>query len=219
MLPAVQDAVIYIRVSTDQQAASGLGADAQEQTCRAYAARMGYTVRGVFRDEGVSGKVGMSGRTGLTAAVSALVPGTCLLVHSLSRFARSQRELWKLLDDPKNPIPLVSATEPFDLTTAMGRAFMGMLGVIAQLESDLASERTIAALEMARDSGVKLGAVPAENRDPGLAAVIRTLWEAGFQTSYALAEEMNRRGYPAPRGGRWHQNSMMRVIRRMGLVP
>jgi site-specific DNA recombinase len=154
-------AVIYCRVSTERQAGTGLGRDAQERACRSYVqAREGWKVAAVHVDDGLSGKLGVDERPGLAAAIEEVrsTPGAVLLVHSLSRFARSQRDLWELLDGGADPLPLVSATEPFDLTTSMGRAFVGMLGVIAALESDLASERTSAALATAKDRGAKLGA-------------------------------------------------------------
>lgn len=46
----------------------------------------------------------------------------------------------------KKRIGFKSVTEPFDTATAMGKGFLGMLGVFAQLEGDLISERTRDAL-------------------------------------------------------------------------
>ena len=67
------------------------------------------------------------------------------MVYSLSRCCRRVKDLFALLDDPLSPLALVSVSEQFDLSTTMGRAFAGMISVLAQMESELAGERTRAA--------------------------------------------------------------------------
>lgn len=49
-------AVIYIRVSTEEQAKHGYSLESQEKQCRDFAQQMGYTVAEVFADEGLSAK-------------------------------------------------------------------------------------------------------------------------------------------------------------------
>jgi site-specific DNA recombinase len=49
------NAIIYCRVSSDRQATEGHGLDGQERRCREFAAAHGFSVIGVFRDEGASG--------------------------------------------------------------------------------------------------------------------------------------------------------------------
>ena len=41
---------------------------------------------------------------------------------------------------------------------------------------------------------------------------------AGFVSRRALAAELNRRGTPTARGGRWHYTTVVRVLRRLGLL-
>ena len=48
-------AVIYCRVSSQQQVTQGSGLDSQETRCRSYAASKKYEVVEVFKEEGVSG--------------------------------------------------------------------------------------------------------------------------------------------------------------------
>jgi site-specific DNA recombinase len=50
--------------------------------------------------------------------------------------------------------------EPFDTTTAQGKAFLGMLAVFAQLERDTISERTKDALQYKRETGEWCGRIP-----------------------------------------------------------
>lgn len=49
-----QGALIYVRVSTDEQANKGYSLDSQEETCRRFAAERGFPVLAIYRDEGES---------------------------------------------------------------------------------------------------------------------------------------------------------------------
>jgi DNA invertase Pin-like site-specific DNA recombinase len=64
-----------VRVSTQEQAESGLGLEAQRAAIEAAARRMGQQVAQVFEDAGISGAVPIDERPGLLAAVNALRRG------------------------------------------------------------------------------------------------------------------------------------------------
>lgn len=204
---ATPTAVIYLRVSTARQAAEGIGLDAQEAKCRAHAERLGLPVVGVHRDEGVSGRDGVDDRPGLRAVIDTVKanPGAIVIVYSVSRLARRQRLLWNLLDDREGyGLPVSSATEPFDTATPTGRAMLGMIATFAQLEADMVSERTRDALAEVKAQGKKLGA-------PSMIALGATesvrlakeLYASGTFSHRTLAEELNRRGIPTAKGGKW----------------
>ena len=68
-------AVVYLRVSTEEQATSGLGLEAQQAACEgAVAARAGELVR-VVADEGVSGSVPAADRPGVRLALDLISTG------------------------------------------------------------------------------------------------------------------------------------------------
>ena len=106
------------------------------------------------------------------------------------------------------------------MSSAMGRAIAGVITVFAQLESDLASERTTAALAYARTTGTKLGApsmvesVDAEGDrylDPAKVATVRLVQAIAAETGLALrplAEELERRGIRGAKGGKWHPRTL-----------
>lgn len=77
----------YLRVSTDEQAESGLGLEAQEAACWGWVARNGGTIT-FYRDEGVSGSTAPSSREGLTSLLGDLAKGDVLLVAKRDRLAR-----------------------------------------------------------------------------------------------------------------------------------
>jgi Resolvase, N terminal domain/Recombinase len=65
-----------------------------------------------------------------------------LIVESLSRASRSIKDLFNLIELLQaRDIALISLKEQIDTSTAMGRAFIGFIAVMNQVESDIASER------------------------------------------------------------------------------
>jgi hypothetical protein len=58
----------------------------------------------------------------------------------------------------------------------------------------------------------------ADARARALASTLRELRAAGFISRRALADELNRRGIPTARGGRWHYTTVVRMLQRLGLL-
>jgi len=116
----------------------------------------------VFSDEESSGKD--MRRRGLEKLLLFLEADhvDVVVVYKTDRLTRKQRHLYQLLEDTfeKKGIGFKSVTEPFDTTTAMGKGFLGMLGVFAQLEGDLISERTREALRYKKEKGELVGSPP-----------------------------------------------------------
>jgi site-specific DNA recombinase len=76
-------AVGYVRVSSEEQAASGFGLATQEAAIRAFAESQGYELLDVVTDAGVSGTTRPSDRDGFRRIVDmALGPPDCLCRHS-----------------------------------------------------------------------------------------------------------------------------------------
>jgi DNA invertase Pin-like site-specific DNA recombinase len=81
-----------------------------------------------------------------------------ICVLKLDRLSRSRKHLFELHDFfEEYGINLISLSENLDTTTPMGRAMFGMLAILAQLEREWISERTIAGLESSRARGRKGG--------------------------------------------------------------
>jgi DNA invertase Pin-like site-specific DNA recombinase len=89
----------YLRVSTDEQAVSGLGLEAQEEAIRRGAEMRGYNIVATFSDLGVSGSVAPEARQGLAAALgSARASAGTLMVAKLDRLSRSILDFAGLMD-------------------------------------------------------------------------------------------------------------------------
>ena len=212
----VRTAFVYLRVSTTRQATEGISLDAQLQKARTFAQQRGWHVTEVFKDEGVSGKEGIDNRPGLRALLEATKANrdAVVIVYSISRLARRQRLLWQLLDDRDgHGLSVVSATEPFDAASPMGRAMLGMIAVFAQLEADMISERTRDALAELAAQGKRLGAP--SMADLGLGETlteIRQLYATKQYSYQTLADELNRRGVPTAKGGKWWAKTVRSAI-------
>jgi putative DNA-invertase from lambdoid prophage Rac len=78
----------YIRVSTGEQAASGLGLEGQEAAIRGYAAQRGWQLDKVFVDAGISGAIPFEDRPQGGELMACLRPGDAVVAAKLDRAFR-----------------------------------------------------------------------------------------------------------------------------------
>ena len=146
---------IYIRVSTLDQAREGYSLKMQEQTLREWCKEKGYIIYDLYADRGISGK-DFNHRPDMLRLMCDAKDGcfNSVVFWALSRFTRSVQDLYNTLDKfQKWGVSMVSYTEAFDTSTPMGRAMIGIVGVFAQLEREITSERVAAAMQMRAAQG------------------------------------------------------------------
>lgn len=153
------NALIYLRVSTEEQANSGAGLAAQRIACEARARAAGADEVSVFVDEGVSGSTPVADRTGLTACLEALGSGDLLIVAKRDRIARDYMVAgWVDLECARRGARVVSAAgEGTDSDDPMSRVMRVIVDAFAQYERDMIRARTKAALGAKRKAGEKTG--------------------------------------------------------------
>ena len=118
------------RVSTDDQTPALQLAPLREAACKT-----------VFKDDGLSGAT--TDRPALRRCLKKLEPGDSLIVWKLDRLGRSLRDLITMLDELKRrKVKFRSLTEHIDTDTPTGSAIWQMIGLRAELERSLISERT-----------------------------------------------------------------------------
>lgn len=145
--------VVYVRVSTAEQADEGVSLAAQEARCRAYCAAFGHEVVAVVTDAGVSGATPPDLRPGWNEVASALSDERAngVVVAALDRLSRSTRDTLELVEEfSKGSWALLSVRDNLDTTSATGRFVVTILGAISQMERELIGERTAAALAQLR---------------------------------------------------------------------
>jgi DNA invertase Pin-like site-specific DNA recombinase len=103
-----------------------------------------------------------AGRDQLDKLLSAVLrQGDTLLVTRIDRLARSIGDLQDIVRGLKAKGVSLRATEqPIDTSTAAGKAFLDMLGVFAEFETNLRKERQAEGIAKAKADGVYKGRKP-----------------------------------------------------------
>lgn len=122
-------------------------------------------------------------------------PGVrAVIVESLSRASRSIRDLFVFVGElEKRHIALISLKENFDTSTAMGRAFLGVIAILNQFESDVASERMKMTISYRRATHkIHFGLAPFgttyRKTDHSLIASSEGIWRCGTHIAVGSAD-------------------------------
>jgi DNA invertase Pin-like site-specific DNA recombinase len=112
------------------------------------------------RAEKVSG-TSRAGRTELATILDFIGRGDVLMVTRIDRLARSIGDLQDIVRAVKAKGAALRASEqPIDTSTAAGKAFLDMLGVFAEFETNLRRERQLEGIAKAKTAGVYKGRPP-----------------------------------------------------------
>lgn len=135
----------YARVSTSDQ-----NFDLQEQALRAAGCE-------VVRAEKASG-ASLINRGELQTLLDFLRHGDTLVVTRIDRLARSIKDLQDIVHTlNKRGVALKATEQPIDTHSAAGKAFLDMLGVFAEFETNLRRERQLEGISAAKARGVYHG--------------------------------------------------------------
>ncbi|MGI9952258.1 recombinase family protein [Moorellaceae bacterium AZ2] len=215
-------AVIYLRVSTDDQARHGYSLEAQEEACRKKARELGADRMEVYRDEGYTGEI--LERPGLQAALAAAKSAAFFIVYDPDRLSR--RLAHQLL--------LVEAIEKADCRLEFvtldwqanpeGRLFYSLRGAIAEYEKEKFKLRS----QFGRLAKAKQGYLPFDPRtygyryvegkyevDEAKSAVYRRMADMALsgKSCSEIAAALNAEGIPGPRGSRWYRQTVRRILK------
>ena len=149
-------AVIYARVSTLDQ-----HAETQLLDLRQLAAQRGLEILREYTDQGISGA--RSRRPALDDLLrdARRAQFDVVLVWACDRLARSTRHFLEVLDELNHlGIEFISYREALDSGGPLGRAFVTIIGAIAELERNLIVERVRAGMRRARLEGRHIGRRP-----------------------------------------------------------
>lgn len=215
--------VAYYRVSTAKQGLSGLGLEAQRQTVLQSVADAELLEEFT---EVESGK--LNSRPQLQAALKhARLTNSTLIVAKLDRLSRNAAFLNELFDAD---VPIRCADMPF-----ADRFTVGILAQVAQWERERISERTKAALSVAKARGRILGGkrpnqryvnavgrhkaaiarqATATQRRLDILPYVDAARAAGHNSLRGIARYLNGRRIGAPRGGDWQASQVARLLSR-----
>lgn len=205
----------YIRVSTERQAASGLGLEAQRAAIEQYVARQGREIIEIYV-EAESGK--LKERSQLNAALAHCRKAKATLVIArLDRLARNVAFVSALMETGTE---FVAVDAPF-----ANKLMVHVLSAVAEWEREQISERTKAALAAAKARGVKLGThgvlLGAMKREEAerYAETVRPAFiaaqNAGCVSLREFAAHLSANRTPTPNGGQWHASNVSLLLKRL----
>jgi DNA invertase Pin-like site-specific DNA recombinase len=207
--------VAYYRVSTDRQGRSGLGLEAQQTAVRGY---LGAAAPIAEFTEIETGK--RNDRPELKEALALCRKRKArLVIAKLDRLSRNLAFIATLMD---SGVEFVAVDNPHAT-----RLTLHILAAVAEHEREMIAERTKAALRAAKARGIRLGRhgadrlaptyrVQALDRARKLAPVLAELKSTGL-SARQMAAQLTARNIPTPTGGRWHAQTVIRMLVRVGI--
>jgi DNA invertase Pin-like site-specific DNA recombinase len=225
MAKTIREIISYIRVSTKGQGRSGLGLEAQRTAIARFAATEGFRVIGEFREvETGKGADALDRRPQLASALKLAKRHKCpVVVAKLDRLSRDVHFISGLMTQR---IPFIVA----DLGPDVDPFLLHIYAALAEKERRNISVRTKAALAAAKARGTNRKGEPLRlgnpeqakaNRDKAMRdaeALQPIIAPLADLPAYKIAKVLNDRRVPTARGGKWHANSVARIVDRLHLT-
>lgn len=211
----MKTAIAYLRVSTQKQGQSGLGIEAQQAAVAAFCANHGFEVIDTYVEiETGKGSDALKTRPQLATAIEvARLTGATVVSAKLDRLTRDQHFGSGLFNrtDVSFKIADMPHADNFQL---------GIMLCVAQLEREMISTRTKAALAAARERGTKLGSPTTpgilKDRSAAFAETLRAVVTPLLGlSSHKIAAVLNERGIQSSTGGAWSNKTVLRLIDRL----
>ena len=135
--------------------------------------------------EKISGKD--TNRPQLQEMMNFIREGDVLIVESISRFARSTRDLLDLVEQLKRKgVQFISQKESIDTESPQGKFMLTVFGAMAELERDQMLQRQREGIEAAKKAGKYTGRQPIKI-DPAVLRAVHKQWYANeITTTHAV---------------------------------
>jgi site-specific DNA recombinase len=227
-------AIIYVRVSTVEQAKHGVSLEAQLDLARKYAQFRDLQVLEVISDEGVSGSLPLAERPGGAALLAQVAKDKvgAVIAYKLDRLFRDAAdclEITRQWDQVNVDLHLVDiGGQPVDTSTAMGRFFLTVMAGVAEMERNLIIERTKAAMSQLKANGKRVGGIPyglqlgpdgasllPNNDEQRVIKLILRLHKGG-KGHGSIAAELQRRGIMSRSGRPFQATQLKRILLQQG---
>lgn len=214
----------YLRVSSEQQASSGLGLAGQKERIKLYAKSQGIRIKKYYTDAGISGAKGIDGRPQLAQMLEDLSEGQIILCAKRDRLSRdAYLNLWIEKEANKVNAQIESACGEGNGDDPASEMMRRIIDAFSQYERQLISERTKLALKKAKDRGTRLGKPPYGYKRDSLGRMVKNpdtypirermveLFDVGNGWS-AICRELNDDGVLTEKGGTWSPTVVMRIL-------
>jgi site-specific DNA recombinase len=216
--------MIYIRVSTDEQADKGNSLYEQRERLTAYCTAMGWADPEYIIDDGYSAK--NLNRPGIKKLITRVENNEfdIILTSKLDRLCRNLLDLLQMVElFSTHNCSFVSASESFDTSTAVGRMTLQLLGTFAEFERERISERVKDNMMSLAKNTDKVLTIPCYGYDIEDGRYIINADEAKYveimfefaedgHGHRAIAKHLNDHGSLTKRGKMWDQTNVKRLM-------
>lgn len=230
-------AVGYARVSTSEQADSGLSIEYQKRKIRAQAEVSDLHLSEILIDAGHTAK--HLRRPAMTELLARVASGQVdvIIIAKLDRLTRSIADLAQLLEtlakakrsDGEKGVDLISSAESLDTSTATGRLVINIMASVSQWEREVIAERTSAALQELRAQGKTTGNPPygytaketgelVENPEEQATLAAIAQQRAEGKAWQAVSDHLNKAGHRTRTGRAWTRQGLHHIAKRAGLT-
>jgi site-specific DNA recombinase len=225
----MKNAVLYIRVSTEEQARGGVSLKDQEEKLLQYCKLNDLEPVQVIREEGISGSKHLRTRPGGALLVDLLSSKqadhvVALKLDRLFRDAEDALRESKAWDNAGIALHLVDmGGQAINTASAMGRFFLSMMAGFAELERNLISERTEAALSYKKAHKEAYSPTPygynrkgdnltINSEEQQTVKLIKALREEGLSLG-KIAAELSERNIPTKNGRQWYASTVSYILK------
>jgi DNA invertase Pin-like site-specific DNA recombinase len=202
-------AVRYHRVSTEEQANSGNGMDAQRTATESLVKYKEWQDEGTFEDDGFSAKD--TKRPALQEALGMLADGKAeiIVVAKLDRLSRSVADFANMMHTAKHQNWNLAIRDlDLDTSSANGRLVLNIMSSLSEWEREMISIRTREALAAKKLRGESVGR---PGMEPKLKERILKMRKSGA-TFQAIADKLNDEQVPTAYGAeKWHMQTVRGV--------
>jgi DNA invertase Pin-like site-specific DNA recombinase len=221
-------AVLYTRVSTEEQVQGGVSLKDQEEKLLAYCKLQGLEPVHIIREEGVSAGKPLATRPGGQELLQLVKRGEvghviALKLDRLFRDAADALNVTKAWDNAGIALHLVDmGGQALNTASAMGRFFLSTMAGFAELERNLIAERTSAAMKFKKKHKEVYSPVPfgydreggnlLPNQEEQKAIKLIKKWRAAGRTLEAIAAELTKKGIKTKRGGKWYAGTVKYIL-------
>lgn len=220
----------YIRVSTEYQAESKHGLDAQTFAIEKYASQSKSELKEIFRDEALSGSLSLERRPGMLNAINSLNKGDLLVVAKRDRLGRDALVMAMIEAAVKRKgAKIISlAGEGTENDDPTGMLMRRMIDAFSEYERLIIGLRVSAALQAKKRKNERVGYIPygfqlsengihlTENYSENILLQEMQLLRKSGISIRGIAKNLNDRNLLNRGGSKWNHSSILRVcIERM----
>lgn len=222
-------AIVYLRVSTNEQAEMGVSLEHQRVKAKAYAELAGYEIVQVIEDAGVSASIPLCKRPGGSDLCEAIRASKvdAIIALKLDRLFRNTLDALSQVDEWDKAgvgVCLIDfGGQTLDTKTPTGKLFLTLMAGMGQFERDITAERTKQSLAHKKANGSVYGHTPLgyDAVDGKLIAndqemkTVRQIykWSGEGVSMNKIAKRLNEGEIPTKKGGSWYAVTVQKVLR------